>query len=124
MKHIHELLRDRILSRAGIHERKPAPKFTLRDLEKSEWSSLFETLMRNRMLMGAFRYGTLERKRRIGAKWDLVGSIEGKIRKYKETGNTELLVDIANYCLIEFECGVHPSKHFNATDDEDHCKTK
>lgn len=119
-----EFLRERLLMRAGLLP-SPKPKFNFTDLEKSEWSPTFERLMRNRMLMGALRYGTMEEKRKVGRKWDLVGGIEKKIKSYKETGNTEYLVDIANYCQIEFECGYHPNKHFAALDDHsDHCKMR
>lgn len=120
----HDLIRERLLLRAGLAEL-PAPKYLLVDLERSEWSPLFERLMRNRLLMGALRYGVLEYKRKVGAKWDLVGAIEAKIHKYHETGNTEYLVDIANYALLEFECGAHPLKHFHALDNHhDHCRMK
>jgi hypothetical protein len=119
-----EHLRERLLSRAGLVT-PPKPKYSFTDLEKSEWSPRFEELMRNRLLMGAFRYGLLEEKRKIGRKWDLVGAIEEKMKLYKDTGNTEYLVDIANYCLLEFECGFHPNKHFRALDDHhNHCKVK
>lgn len=117
-------IRNRLLSRAGLLPPVP-PKYKFEDLVRTEWSPQFEQLMRNRMLMGALRYGLLAHKRKIGHKWDLVGAIEAKLRSYKETGNTEYLVDIANYCLLEFECGHHPTKHFAALDDHnDHCKVK
>lgn len=118
-------LRERLLIRAGLGAPPPKPRYKLADLERSEWSPRFEQLMRNRLLMGALRYGLLETKRRIGHKWNLTGAIESKLARYRETGNTEYLVDIANYCLLEFECGHHPAKHFSALDDHsDHCKLK
>lgn len=47
-----------------------------------------------------------------------------RLEKFKETGNTEHLVDIASLCMIEFTVGQHPLKHFWATDDEDHTELK
>ncbi len=52
----HDILRQRLLTQAGLVDR-PAPKFTLDELAASEWSPEFERLMRNRLIMGALRYG-------------------------------------------------------------------
>ena len=94
----------------------------LEQLRVSEWSPRFEHLMRNRLIMGAMRYATMEEKKRTGAaKWDLVGTLRRKADLYEKTGNTEILVDIANYALLAFEFDAHPSRHFSATDDSDHC---
>lgn len=90
------------------------------ELSESEWSPLFEKLMRNRMIMGAFRYGKLHEKNK--PKYDRVGSIITRINSYQETGNTEFLVDVANLCIIEFEEGRHHAKHFTSIDDGEHVK--
>jgi hypothetical protein len=68
--------------------------------------------------MGALRYGRL---REIGkVKYDRLGSIKKRLDLYIKTGNDELLVDISNLCMLEFEEGVHPNKHFNFVDDGEH----
>ena len=87
-------------------------------LKESEWSADFEKLMRNRLIIGALRYG------RIGAankpQYDRVSSMIKRLSKYQETGNKEFLVDVANICLLEFvECN-HPNQHFHAIDDGEH----
>lgn len=102
----------------------PPPRILppLSRLRETEWSPRFEGLMRNRLIMGAFRYATMEEKRGAGAgKWDLLGTLKRKAELYERTGNAEILVDIANYALLAFEFDAHPSKHFSATDDQDHC---
>lgn len=116
-----EVMRERLLLRAGLG---PVilPKYRLSDLERSEWSPEFEQLMRNRLLMGALRYGP------IGApnkpRYDRIGSIEKRLKAYRETGNKELLVDSANLCLMEFvECH-HPKAHFHAQDNSDNHVSK
>lgn len=122
-------LRERLHQQAGLGTERHSkfhPSDLLR-LEQTEWSPKFEWLMRNRLLMGALRYGTMAEKRLLTNKnrWDLVGAVSLKIKKYEETGNTEFLVDAANYCLLAFEFDPHPTKYFHALDDHlDHCKQK
>jgi hypothetical protein len=124
----HDILRERLLARAGLSEPKPS-RFNPSDLprlEQSEWSPEFEGLMRNRLLMGALRYGTMvEKRQKQATKWDLLGALRSKLEGYERTGNTEYLVDGANYLLLAFELDDHPTKHFRALDDHsDHCKPK
>ena len=102
-------------------EHEPKPTVSYEDLRKSEWSIEFEELMRNRLVMGALRYG------RIGSKgkptYDRISSIIKRISNYKDTGNKEMLVDVANLCLLEYvECH-HPKVHFHSEDDGEHVKT-
>ena len=89
-------------------------------LLRTEWSYLFESLMRNRLIQGAFRYGLLHSLDK--PQYDRVSSMERRLKLYKETGNTELLVDITNLALMEFEEGIHPNKHFKVETGE-HCTT-
>jgi hypothetical protein len=92
----------------------------LQELLKTEWSEKFEKLMRNRLVFGAIRYG------RIGAegkpKYDRVESMINRISKYKESGNKEFLVDVANLCLLEFVECYHPKANFKSIDDGEHVK--
>ena len=113
-------MRHRLLLRAGLAELPPPiPGARLPDLFATEWSGEFEQLMRNRLVMGALRYG------RLGApgkpQYDRIASIVRRLEKYRATGNLEMLVDAANLCLCEFVEGDHPLKHFSALDDGEHC---
>lgn len=99
----------------------------LAELKDSQWSAEFETLMRNRLIMGAFRYGMIKvqkkRAKEGGKRYDVVRAVAEKVRLYEETGNTEHIVDAANYCLLVFELDPHPNKHFSAHDDAGgHCQ--
>lgn len=90
-------------------------------LAKSEWSSQFERLMRQRLIMGALRYGPIH-----GAgkpKYNRCKSIEKHLNLYQTTGNLEHLVDLANMALMEFEEGTHPLRHFHAVDEHTHHAT-
>lgn len=84
----------------------------------SEWSEKFEQLMRNRLIMGALRYGEMHKQE--DGFYHYPKSVLSKLQQYQRTGNTELLVDAANCCMLEFVKGKHPLKHFHATDDTDH----
>jgi hypothetical protein len=98
---------------------------TYASLAASEWSPEFEQLMRNRLIMGALRYG------RIGApckrQWDRVEGIRQRLDAYEEEGSLEMLVDVANLCLLEFCEGKHPLRHWPTPYEEEaitHVKEK
>lgn len=91
---------------------------TLESLKETEWDATFEKLMRNRLVMGAFRYGLLGKKGDI--QYNRISSMVKRLEQYKRTGNKELLVDVANLCLLEFVEGKHPLAHFHAIDENDH----
>jgi hypothetical protein len=101
----------------------PEPEIaTLGELQASEWSPEFEQYMRNRLIMGALRYG------RLGApgkpSYDCVSRMQKDLLDYHLTGNREFLVDIANHALVEFVEGRHPKAHFRATDGGKHTEVK
>lgn len=87
-------------------------------LKATQWSEDFEQKMRARLIMGAIRYGLMGNKNK--PKYDRLSSIINKAKIYKESGNTELLADIANCALLEYVEGTHPKKHFKALDDKLH----
>lgn len=106
------------LWKCGLPENETYKFPTFDELQQSEWNIDFEKLMRNRLVMGAMRYG------RIGGKnkpqYDRVNSMIKRLIKYQESGNKEFLVDVANLCLLEFvECN-HPNQHFHSIDDGEH----
>ena len=117
---IHALHRQRLLEKAGVIQKKKPVPLSLAELRKTEWSPEFEKLMRNRLLMGAFRYERLNSPNK--SNYPTATEAIKRICKYIESGNTEHLVDAANMCLIEFLHGKHPNKHFSSIDDGEHCK--
>jgi hypothetical protein len=119
MKTVTDHLRARLL--AGVEPPKRLP--ALASLCESEWSPEFERLMRNRLLMGAFRYGTFGEHAAAGRNgYDNVGSAIERLQAYRRTGNAEHLVDAANLCLKEWMVGDHPRRHFHAADDTLHAE--
>lgn len=95
---------------------------SLDELRKTEWSDEFEQLMRNRLLVGCFRYGRMSDPNK--GKYDHVESIRERLKLYEQSGNLEHLVDVANFSLVEFVHPRHPNAHFEATDDVIHAQAK
>ena len=94
-------------------------KMPLDALRTSQVCAEFRRLCDNRMAMGAFRYGLLERQK-SGVKYDNVNSMIKRLRLYQATGNLEHLVDVSNIAMVEFAVGDHPLRHFEAADDGIH----
>lgn len=86
------------------------------DAPSSEFSEEFVNGMRNRMAVSFYKYGPIAEA--YPHKVDAVGSLAVRLERYAETGNTEWLMDVANFCMIEFMHPRHPSAHFQGTDDD------
>lgn len=108
MKTVNNHIRERLLAFAGVYSPRKLPSLDL--LAKSEWSVEFEKLCRKYMIQGAFGYGRLGEEGK--PQYDRIAAIIHRAKLYKETGNDEYLVDIANFCQLEFVEGIHPKKHF------------
>jgi hypothetical protein len=73
--------------------------------------------------MGSIRYQDWKSKSIKGDGYDYPASIKQRIDLYVQSGNLEYLVDAANCCMLEYEFGTHPNRHFHSEDDHDfHCK--
>jgi len=117
MRFVHDQIRAHLLRSCGFID-EPIRHLQLDALRRSEWSPTFERLMRNRLIMGAFRYGRLHEPH---APHDNVHSAIARLRRYLKDGNQEHLVDAANLCLVEYvrgECHSHPT--FQTVDDGQH----
>lgn len=117
MPRVTDLIRRHLADGLGM----PGPVRTTRscvELRRSEWSPEFETRMRNRLILGALRYGLLHDPSK--PQWDRVGRIRTELEHYVATGNRECLVEISNHALIEYEEGNHPLAHFAGRDGGTH----
>lgn len=74
--------------------------------------------MIHRMVFGCYRYGNQNKHNR--PLYAYMPSIKKRTIKYQKDGNLEHLVDIANLCMLEFELGLHPNRHFKSIDDGKH----
>lgn len=80
-----------------------------------EYSDKFDKLRKNRVETSYFKYGPA--KQNFGRGYvDAIGSLEKCLQKYKDTGNTEYLCDLANYAMFEYMYPQHEKAHFKATE--------
>lgn len=89
---------------------------------KKEYSDRFDTLRKNRVEVSFHKYGPA--KINFGDKLvDTIKSHNLCIEKYKETGNTEYLLDAANYLMFEFMYPQKEGAYFKATDSSESAGT-
>lgn len=82
---------------------------------KKEYSEMFDDKRKMRVKTSFHKYGPAAEN--FGKRYvDAIGSLEKCLAKYKETGNTEYLCDLANYAMFEFMYPQHPDAHFRATE--------
>lgn len=70
---------------------------------------MFAQTMLNRMYVGDLRYGSPDRKQKYASR------LYKEVEAYKSTGNAEHLLNIANYCVLEWIAPEHKLHHFDAT---------
>lgn len=78
--------------------------------ESSQINREFIQGMLNRMATSFFKYGPAKGSKSHGLK-----NAKERIKIYEKTGNTEGLVDAANFLMIEFMNPGHKNSHFRAT---------
>lgn len=83
------------------------------DILQRDWSKEFIDLMQNRIIVSHYKYGWISQNYPELAK--AIDSAEERLRLYRETGNTEWLVDLANFAMIEYMHPSHQQAHFRAT---------
>ena len=82
-----------------------------------EFSEQFVQGMRDRMAVSYAKYGPI--KDAYPHKVDALESMKKRLDRYYETGNTEWLMDCANFMMIEFMLPRHPKAHFRATSSQE-----
>lgn len=79
---------------------------------KDEVSEEFVQGMRDRMTFSFYKYGPL--RDAYPHKVNAIKSLKKRLEIYEETGNTEMLMDIANFAMIEYIAPAHENAHFEA----------
>ena len=77
-----------------------------------DWSIDFIEGMKNRIVMSHHKYGWMS-ETYPNHLADAIGSLEMRLAAYKKTGNTEFLMDIANFAMIEYMFPQHDNAHFD-----------
>lgn len=62
---------------------------------------MFQQLMRNRRIVGEVKYGRASGRR---GEVDCLHQIRARLDRWESTRNTEFLVDVANYIMLEYLC--------------------
>lgn len=83
-----------------------------------EYSAVFDDLRQNRVKTSFYKYGSAAENFGNGYV-QAIPTLERCLEKYKETGNTEYLCDLANYAMFEFMYPQHLKAHFRATESEE-----
>lgn len=81
---------------------------------RSEYSLPFLQGMVDRMIVSFCKYGKVADA--YPERVDALASLQTRLKRYEETGNTEWLMDVANFAMIEFMHPRHPGAHFKSTD--------
>ena len=81
----------------------------------TEYSEQFDDLRKKQMVMSHYKYGFIRENAKTKA-IDYIKTLEMRVQKYKETGNTEFLGDVANFAMIEYMHPQHPQAHYKPTD--------
>lgn len=73
--------------------------------------------MLNRIGISHFKYGNMADS--YPYKVNALDCLKERLRKYEQTGNTEWLMDVANFAMIEYMFPDHEQAHFRATDSDE-----
>ena len=68
----------------------------------TEYSKRFDELRKNAMETSYYKYGPLKDNYSKHKCMDAIENLKKRLQAYEETGNTEFLVDVANFAMIEF----------------------
>lgn len=85
---------------------------------KEEYSDRFDQLRRNRVEISYYKYGPARANFESG-NVQAIPTMQRCIDEYNATGNTEYLLDAANYLMFEFMYPQVPGAYFRATDSKE-----
>lgn len=85
------------------------------EILKTEYSKRFDELRMLAMENSYHKYGPLKANYEEYKCMDAIGNLKKRLEKYLETGNTEFLVDIANFAMIEFMYPSVEGAHYKET---------
>jgi hypothetical protein len=90
---------------------------TVDSVPASEFSQPFVQGMADRMAVSFCKYGRVAEA--YPSRVDAIASLKLRLEKYAKDGNTEWLMDVANFAMIEFMHPRHEKAHFRPTDSKE-----
>lgn len=72
------------------------------DILKTEYSESFDSHRKKAMINSYYKYGPALLNYHSYKCMNAIENIRKRLQKYEETGNTEFLVDVANFAMLEF----------------------
>jgi len=90
-----------------------------KEILKTEFSERFVQLMKNRMIVSYYKYGKLKDNAKKELGFNPIKDLKKRLEMYEMSGNTEWLVDVANFAMIEFMFPTHEKAHFRPTTSEE-----
>jgi len=99
----------------GLEQANMKIKKTIEQILETEFCLRFVQLMKYAMVNSYHKYGPMADNYKTEKTMDAIGNLKKRLEKYEETGNTEFLVDVANFAMIEFQYPQHKNGHYEAT---------
>ena len=76
----------------------------------------FDEIRKKMIVMSHYKYGWVKDCYETFKTADAMKSLQMRIEKYLDTGNTEYLCDVANFAMIEYMYPQHRKAHYKSTD--------
>ena len=71
------------------------------EILRQEYCEEFDERRKKAMVCSYYKYGPIKENFQKGLV-DAIGSLKKNLKKFEETGNTEYLVDVANYAMLRY----------------------
>ena len=84
---------------------------------RTDYSNNFDIIRKNLICQSYYKYGKASKNFKTG-NVDAIGCIKRCLNKFEESGNTEYLADIANYCMFRYMFP-QDNEYFKYTDSGD-----
>lgn len=88
----------------------------MNEILKTEYSERFDKLRQQAMEVSYYKYGPIKQNYQKHKCMDAIGNLKRRLEEYEKTGNTEFLVDVANFAMIEFMYPEREGAYYKATD--------
>lgn len=99
-----------------MNTRPKVPMTKMEEILLKEYSIEFDKKRQEAILVSYHKYGPGKKNFEEG-RVDAIGSLKKNLKKFEETGNTEYLVDIANYAMFRFMYPM-PGESYKPTDSD------